>query len=332
MHFVIFGAGAVGGVIGARLRLAGIPTTLIARGDHLTAIQERGLVLETAAGRQTVDVAVASSADEVSWTDDTVVLLTVKSQQTQAALAALVAAAPAGIAVVSAQNGVANEAEILRRFARTYSICVMQPCAHVEPGVVVQQCDPIPGILDIGRYPGGVDDTAGSIAAALESAGFISEPRADIMSWKHRKLILNLGNGVQACFEPGPEADELQARARAEGEAALAAAGVPLVSEGEDTARRGDLLQGRTRSDAFGSSWQSLSRATGSIETDWLNGEIVLLGRTHDVPTPANELIQRISNQLARTAGPPRSLDAARALAELSADRGASEKDEGPPP
>ena len=295
MDFVIFGAGAVGGVIGARLRLAGIPTTLIARGDHLTAIRERGLVLETAAGRQTLDVAVAGSADEVSWTDDTVVLLTVKSQQTQAALAALVAGAPAGIAVVSAQNGVANEAEILRRFARTYGICVMQPSAHLEPGVVVQQCEPIPGILDVGRFPGGVDDTARAIAIALESAGFVSQPRADIMAWKYRKLILNLGNGVQACFAPGPAADELQARARAEGEAALAAAGVPLISDAEDVARRGDLLRGRTRADAFGSSWQSLRRASGGIETDWLNGEIVLLGRTHDVPTPANELIQGIS-------------------------------------
>src|SRR5213593_1822618 len=91
MDFVVFGAGAVGGVIGARLRLAGVPTTLIARGDHLTAIRDRGLVLETAAGRQAVDVAVAAGAEEVAWTDDTVVLLAVKSQQTLAALEALVA-------------------------------------------------------------------------------------------------------------------------------------------------------------------------------------------------------------------------------------------------
>ena len=37
-----------------------------------------------------------------------------------------------------------------------------------------------------------------------------------------------------------------------------------------------------------GSSWQSLARGTGTIETDYLNGEIVLLGRLHGVPTPVN--------------------------------------------
>ena len=320
MRFVVFGAGAVGGVIGARLHLAGIHTTLIARGEHLRAIRLRGLVLESSTGRQTVDVPAVSGAEAVDWTDNTVVLVTVKSQQTAAALADLEGHAPNDIAVVSAQNGVANEDEVLRRFARTYAICVMQPCAHLEPGVVVQQCDPIPGILDIGRYPAGIDDTARGVAGALASAGFVSEPRADIMAWKHRKLILNLGNGVQACFASGPAADELQDRARAEGEAALAAAGRPVISETDDVERRGDLLQGRTRQDAFGSSWQSLSRGTGSIEADWLNGEIVLLGRTYGVPTPANELIQRTSNDLARTGGRPRSLDATEALARLDRD------------
>jgi 2-dehydropantoate 2-reductase len=49
-----------------------------------------------------------------------------------------------------------------------------------------------------------------------------------------------------------------------------------------------------------GSSWQSLARGTGSIETDFLNGEIVMLGRLHGVPTPANAAMQRIANRLAR--------------------------------
>ena len=47
-----------------------------------------------------------------------------------------------------------------------------------------------------------------------------------------------------------------------------------------------------------GSSWQSLARGPGSIEADYLNGEIVLLGRLHGVPTPANELFQRLAGQV----------------------------------
>lgn len=317
MRYVVYGAGAVGGVIGARLHLVGLPVTLIARGDHLEAIRTRALVLETVDGRQDVAVPAARGAADVEWTPHTVVLLTVKSQHTAEALADLAAHAPASTIVVSGQNGVANEREILRRFGRVLSICVMQPCAQLEPGVVVQQCHPVPGILDIGRYPTGTDDLTEAISADLRAAGFVSEPRPDIMAWKHRKLIMNLGNGVQACFQPGPEADRLQTLARAEGEAALAAAAIPVVSEEEDLARRGDILQGRARPDAWGSSWQSLSRGAGNIEADYLNGEVALLGRLHGVPTPANALIQRLSNRLARASGTQRSLDAGKALAQL---------------
>ena len=58
-------------------------------------------------------------------------------------------------------------------------------------------------------------------------------------------------------------------------------------------------IAGQTR--PGGSSWQSLRRGTGDIETDFLNGEIVLLGRIHGVPTPANELLQRLARDLAVT-------------------------------
>ena len=54
-----------------------------------------------------------------------------------------------------------------------------------------------------------------------------------------------------------------------------------------------------------GSSWQSLARGTGTIETDYLNGEVVLVGRSVGVPTPANALLQRLSNEFARNRLPP---------------------------
>jgi 2-dehydropantoate 2-reductase len=53
------------------------------------------------------------------------------------------------------------------------------------------------------------------------------------------------------------------------------------------------------------SSWQSLARGTGAIEADWLNGEIVLLGRLHGVPTPVNEVLRRVANRMARNRLPP---------------------------
>jgi 2-dehydropantoate 2-reductase len=49
----------------------------------------------------------------------------------------------------------------------------------------------------------------------------------------------------------------------------------------------------------LGSSWQSLMRRQGSIETDYLNGEIVFLGRKHGIPTPFNALLQQVANAMA---------------------------------
>jgi 2-dehydropantoate 2-reductase len=65
-----------------------------------------------------------------------------------------------------------------------------------------------------------------------------------------------------------------------------------------------------------GSSWQSLARGTGSIETDYLSGEISLLGRTHGVRTPVNALMQRLSAQFAAEKLAPGSLPIGE-LAEL---------------
>ena len=320
MRYVVYGAGAVGGVIGGRLHLAGIPATLVARGEHLDRVRDRGLTLDTADGVHVVRAPAADGASEISWTDDTVVLLTVKSHQTAVALDDLAVHAPRHTPVVSAQNGVANEAAILRRFSRTYSICVMLPAAHVEPGVVVQRCAPTPGILDVGRFPDGVDELTRAVATDLSAAGFSSQPRENAMAWKYRKLIMNLANGVGACCIAASDGfDELIRRAREEGERVIAAAGIAMVTEEEDARRRGDLLRGRSRSRATGggSTWQSLERGTGDVEIDYLAGEVVLLGRMCGVPTPVNEVIQRATNRLASTGGRPASLDAADLLADL---------------
>ena len=319
MKYVVYGAGAVGGVIGANLHLAGVPTTLVARGAHLEALRRDGLTLETPVDEHRLDMTLAGSAAELPWTGDTVVLLAVKSHQTMTALDDLAAHAPSGTPVVCAQNGVANETMVLRRFEHTYGICVMLPSGHVEPGRIVQRSHPTPGILDIGRFPEGVDQATEAIAADLRNAGFESEPRPDIMSRKHRKLIMNLGNAVQACCRPGPEADALAALVSAEGERVLAAAGVGVVSEAVDVERRGDTLRSGERHPLIsgGSTWQSVARGTGDVETDYLSGEIVLLGRLHGVPAPANELMQRTALELARSRGPVASLNAADLIAQL---------------
>ena len=318
MRFVVYGAGAVGGVVGARLAIAGGDVRLVARGEHLRAIRERGLTLRTAEGDTRVDVRAADTVAELDLGPDTAVLLAVKGQQTQSAVDDLLRHAPPEVAVVSLQNGVANERLLQRSFETVLGVCVMLPSSHLEPGLVIQASHPTPGMLDVGRYPGGADESCEEYAEAVRAAGFECHVRPDVMAWKHRKLIMNLGNAVQACCRPGEDADSLSGRARDEGEHVLEVGGIDVVTDEADRELRADLLDTSAMSErGGGSTWQSLRRGAGAVESDYLNGEISLLGRLHDVPTPVNDLLRRTSNRLAREGGEPASLEAAELLAEL---------------
>lgn len=320
MRFVIYGAGAIGGVVGGRLFQAGHDITLVARGDHLLALRHAGLTLRSPDGTVTLRVPAVGSPADADLADGDVVVLAMKGQHTVAAVAELAQVAPPTIRVACAQNGVENERVALRSFAEVYAMSVMLPASHLDPGVVVASSSPVTGLLDLGRYPAGADATAEAVAAALSGATFSSQARADIMRWKFRKLLLNLGNAVQAVTGRVGRGNPLVARLVEEGEAALRAAGVDYASVEEEAERRGDLLQVRSvdgERRPGGSSWQSLARGVGSIESDYLNGEIVLLGRLHGVPTPANELMQRLARRLAAEGSPPGSLTTDEVLAQL---------------
>jgi len=314
-RFVVLGAGAVGGVIASRLREAGEEVVVIARGAHGTAIVAHGLRVESPEGVTTTRLEVAAAAADVAWRADDLVILAVKGQDTPGALDALEAAAPSTIAIACAQNGVDNERKALRRFADVYSIVVQLPSTHLEDGVVIAHSAPVPGSLDIGRHPHGVDERAREIAAALTGAGFSSQPRADVARWKYAKLLRNLGNASQALFGTHDgQAGEVHRRAWAEAIDVLAAAGIDAVPEEEYDARHAQLITPRPvpgREHGGGSSWQSLARGAGTIESNELNGEIVLLGRLHGVPTPVNERLRRAALDAARSGEAPGSRDPA---------------------
>jgi 2-dehydropantoate 2-reductase len=319
-RFIVYGAGAIGGVIGARLAQSGHDVALIARGAHGEAMARDGLTVHTPDRTSVHRLAVHADPAALDWRDGDIVLLTVKSQDTVAALERLEAAAGPDVAVVCVQNGVSNEREALRRFGRTYSVCVQLPAGHVEPGVVVVFSGPVTGSLDIGRHPAGVDDLAEEIAAAFASSGFVSQAREDIARWKYAKLLRNTQNAVKALC--GADGGELVRRARAEGEAVLSAAGIQWVADAEYDERHASIVTLRPvpgQSVSLGSSWQSLARGSGSIEADHLNGEIVLEARMHGLDAPVNELLRACANDAARRRLAPGSVDERALLARLPA-------------
>jgi 2-dehydropantoate 2-reductase len=326
MKFVIFGAGAIGGVVGARLHQAGHPVALIARGPHFEAIRDRGLTLEHPRGSVVLEIPVASSPAALEWSGEEVVMLATKSQDTAAALASLRPAAPEGTPVACLQNGVENERVALRFMPNVYGAVVMTPTAHLEPGVVQAYGTRMTGVIDLGRYPAGVDERCEEIADALSRSDFSSKARPDVMRFKYAKLISNLVNAVDAMCEPGGAGsaiEELTRLAQEEGRAVLRAAGIDFVADEVNDVRgrweRLDVqpIEGRER--AGSSTRQSLARGAPAVETDYLNGEISLLGRLHGVPTPINAALCELSDRHVRARRPPGTLPAEEVLARAGA-------------
>src|SRR5204862_6085199 len=142
-------------------------------------------------------------------------------------------------------------------------------------GRIEAQGAPYSGLLDIGRWPSGVDDTAHEVAKALAGAGFVSRAVDDVMRWKYAKLLRNLGNALEALCGAHLDDDgmrvvvDLDARMRAEAEPCLRAAGIAWTGDAGWTAQRRDQGQpagdeGRRRSG--GTSWQRRGRRLGSSE------------------------------------------------------------------
>lgn len=325
MRYVVLGIGAVGGTIAGRLSAAGLPVAALARGRHHDRVRDEGLVVATPDGVLRERIEVTDDPARLRLGPDDVLVLATKSQHSAGVLDALPPGAT-DLPLVCAQNGVANEREALRRFDRVHGMCVVVPALHTEPGKVAVFSRPT-ALLEVGLYPGGHDEVDERLAADFDAAGLDTRVRDDVMAWKHRKLLSNVGNAVEALT--GTEHDEearalvreLHRRASSEGERVLVAAGAPLLASDVWRERVTTMstvdLEGEAR--GGGSTWQSLLRGAGSVEADYLNGEICLLGRLHGEPTPVNDLLRREVAVAAVERRPPGSVTPASLLARLDA-------------
>jgi len=318
MRLVILGAGAIGGVVAGYLARASRDVLLLARGDHLAAIRERGLCVQAPDGTFTARLAVADPKDPIEWRDDDVVIVAVKTQDVAGALRDL--GAPAHVPIVCMTNGVEAERIALRHTREVYGACVLMPASYLIAGTVMVWAAPVPGLFELGRYPDGTD-RADDIAGELVAAGFDVIVRPNVMKWKRGKLLSNLANGAEAISGRDARTSVLAERAKAEARACYAAANLSCTTDAEDAERRTALKSGAIDGvkRPGGSTWQSLSRGLGALETDYLNGEIALLGRLHGVPTPVNEALQELAAEAARTRATAGALPLAELVAKVEA-------------
>jgi thiosulfate/3-mercaptopyruvate sulfurtransferase len=320
-RYVIIGAGAIGGCVAAQLHLAGIPVVLVARGENGKRLRDHGLRYLRPDADHVLDIPTVSGSDELDLGAEDVLVIATKSQHTEQVLqewswrpTSTGCPAAEALPVLILQNALENERAALRRFRSVFGASLWLPVDHVQPGEVVAPGTPVPGILWLGRYPSGSDARARAWAEDLRYGGFAVQVVDDLQRWKAAKLIGNVANAVDALYPQDERAEAVIERVHAEARQVFAAAGMSVAdwateSEVDTSEVRIGTVAGRSR--AGGSTLQSLQRRAGSVEVDFLNGEIALLGRLHGVATPLNEALQAQVARAVEHGDQPRTADIA---------------------
>lgn len=292
----IVGAGALGSLVAARLALGGQAVQLIGRAAQVQALAAAGLQLQDASG--TRHVAVPASTDIASVAQAGLVLLCVKSADTEAAALQLAPHLPPGVPVLSLQNGVANGPLLVRALRRPVLVgAAYIAAAQPAPGQVLHAG----GLgITLGALPGPRGEAVDAAVLAgvlqrLQAGGFELRHTAVPLAELWRKLVVNCAvNAISALAQAPygvmaaqPAVRALQAAVVQEA-VAVAQAEAQALDAAELQAAVAGVMQ---RMPAQRSSTaQDLARGRRS-EIDQLNGEIVRAGARHGIATPANQAL-----------------------------------------
>lgn len=322
MRIAVYGAGAIGGHLAARLVRGGARVSVVARGAHLAAMRARGIRIVAPDLDETV--AVAASDDPAEFGVQDAVLVTVKAPALASVAAGIAPLLGPDTAVVFVMNGIPwwyfhahggpwdgrrlAEADpggvVWDRIgpARTVGGVVYSACTVVEPGVV--QVANRRNRLILGEPDGTVSARIAAIAAPLRSGGMAVDEAPRIRDAVWEKLLSNLASGpvcVLGAAAPrdlyGDPAIEAAVRASyAEGMAVAAAMGCSVgldidsqIAHGRAMAHRPSILQDL-----------DIGRP---MEIDGIYGSALALARMAGVATPWLDLLVALTRVRARAAG-----------------------------
>ena len=294
MKILVMGSGAVGGYYGAVLHRGGHEVTFVARGEHLEAIRQNGLRVESVtSGDFTIHPLVTDRPDG-SWTPDWA-LFCVKGYDNAAAIELMRPAVREGTSILTLQNGLGSGDELASAFGQEKVLLGVTYVDAVRkaPGVVVEEggpCNIIFGEADGSRFPRAV-----AVYETMKASGISVELSSDVEAALWSKLIYVCAWSGMICITRAsfaeilgtPDTEELTWRVMREAEAVARAKGVNV--DGDLVERTMERFRA-TDGPSISSMYEDLKRG-GRLEVGVLNGAVARLGKELGVETPVNGFI-----------------------------------------
>lgn len=297
----VVGAGAVGSFFGAMLARAGHPVTLIGREAHVQAIERDGLRLQWADGREE-QVRVAATTDLAAVRGAALVLVCVKSPDTDAVARRIAPLLDPGALVLSLQNGVNNAATLARHLGRPVVPAVVYVATSMPAAGVVRHAGR--GELVIGPPDAAaagdpvLQQRLQAVAAQFAAAQVPVRVSPEVMAELWIKLIVNCAcNAISAISQQPygrlgaePAIRELQRTVVREAVAVAQAEGLAVTVERALAAVEGIYTTMPTQRS---STAQDLARGKPT-EIDHLNGYVVRRGAELGIAVPANQALHAL--------------------------------------
>jgi 2-dehydropantoate 2-reductase len=322
MKIAIIGAGAIGGLVGAKLALAGEDVTFIVRGRNLSAIRERGIRLVTADGHEHTALHVQATDDYAAAGPQDVVVLAMKAHQLEPVIASLPHLLGPDTIVVPMQNGIpywyfqkqhgpyegahVDSVDPQGRIAAAIDParvlgCVVYPASELmAPGVVRHiEGDRFP----LGELDGSVSERVQRVSACFANAGFKAPVLEDIRAEVWLKLwgnltfnpISSLTHATLVDICQYPLTRELAASMMLEAQAVAHKLGITFRVPLEKR------IAGAEKVGKHKTSMLQDVEAGRELEIDALLGSVVELARLTDTPTPHMDSVYALVKLLART-------------------------------
>jgi len=293
MRIAIMGAGGIGGFYGGRLAQSGNDVAFIARGEHLRAIQARGLKLSGAAGENVIP-GVQATDDPAKLAPVDVVLFCVKLFDTEDAARAIAPLLARGGVCITLQNGVDGQQRIGAVLGEDRVMGGLAfVSAQIESPGVIRYASKAPSI-QFGEPDGSVSERAARFRDACLAAGFGAEVVPDIRAAQWHKFVGLTVNAALTSLIRKPAGvlyhdPDILALARAmfaEGAAVAGAMGIKLP---EDIVEWHVQNHRKFPPEMFASMYHDLARGR-RLELDSLSGVIVRKGSELGVPTPLHAM------------------------------------------